>query len=361
MRPKTLRLVFCVALALALVALPAGTGALGQQSGQQPPSKPPAQEKQKADEQYTLAVEVPLVQVDVVVTDNQGNYLTELKKENFRVLEDGVPQVISNFGATDAPITIVMLLEFSRFAYQYFNYQGPYMGQYFLPNLKQQDWVALVTFDMKPRIEVDFTRNKNEVAQVLRRLYVPTFSETNLFDALLDTLDRLQDVKGKKSILVLASGFDSFSKRTLDETMKRLRQTEVTIFAVGLGRYMFERLDAYGAYSGPWGGADRSAYYQAENQLRAFAQMSGGRAWFPRFEGEWPSIFKDVADSLRSQYSIVYSPTNRRQDGKLRKIKVELVAADGAPLTIINQKGKQVKFVVYAREGYVPPKGGIGD
>ena len=87
--------------------------------------------------------------------------------------------------------------------------------------------------------------------------------------------------------------------------------------------------------------------------------MTGGRSWFPRFDGEIPSIMQDVASSLRNQYSMVYSPSNTATDGKYRKIKVELVAPDGGPLTITDQKGKKAKFQVYARQGYTAPKANV--
>src|SRR5207245_8141470 len=96
----------------------------------------------------------------------------------------------------------------------------------FLDQLNKGDWVALETFDLRPRIEVDFTRDKQEVKQALARMVFPGFTEANLFDALLDTLDRLQDVKGKKSIFILASGYDTFSKHTLDQTLKRVQQRD---------------------------------------------------------------------------------------------------------------------------------------
>ena len=99
---------------------------------------------------------------------------------------------------------------------------------------------------------------------------------------------------------------------------------------------------------------------QAQNQLKTFAEMTGGRYWLPRFDGEIPGIMADVADSLRNQYSLGYTPTNQNIDGKYRKIKVELVTADGAPLTAIpNAKGKKVKVQVYARQGYTAPKSSI--
>src|ERR1700686_5293842 len=124
----------------------------------------------------------------------------------------------------------------SRGYYDCFAYQAKYWADAFFPNLKKNDWVALVSFDMKSRVEVDFTQNKDEVRNALYHLYFPGFSESNVFDAILDTTERLKDVKGKKAILVLATGVDTFSKHTLDQTMKQLRQTDTTIFCVGLDK-----------------------------------------------------------------------------------------------------------------------------
>ena len=111
----------------------------------------------------------------------------------------------------------------------------------FLRNLNKKDWVALITYDLRPHIEVDFTQNHQEIAESTADLMFPGFHEANTFDALLDTLDRMQDVKGKKSVLLLASGFDTFSRHTLDQTLKRLKNTDVTIFCVGIGEELFVR------------------------------------------------------------------------------------------------------------------------
>ena len=89
--------------------------------------------------------------------------------------------------------------------------------------------------------------------------------------------------------------------------------------------------------------------------------MTGGRTWFPRFDGEIPGIMADVAGSLRNEYSLGYISTNPNHDGKYRKIKVELVAPDGGPLTVIDQKGKKRKFQVYARQGYTAPNTTVGN
>jgi VWFA-related protein len=370
---KAILLVFLLAVLATALVLPLTENSVlaqaptGPQGGappppqqQQNPAQPqaPATAQQPPQAGVTIAVDVPIVTLDVVATTQHGDIIPGLKKENFRVLDDGVPQTITNFAPTDAPITMVLLLEFSSRGYGgYFAYIGRYWSTALFGALQPKDWIALETFDMKPRIEVDFTQNKDEVLQGIYHLYFPGFSESNVFDALLETVDRLKDVKGKKSIVLLASGVDTFSKHTLDQTMKQLRQSDVTIFCIGLGRAYQNFADINGGL----GNFARLNYLQAENQLKTFSQETGGYAWFPQFAGEMPDVFRDVAAFLRHQYSLSYSPTAGAKDGKFHKVKVELVAPDGGPLTVLDQKGKKQKFQVYAREGYQAPKGGVGD
>jgi VWFA-related protein len=352
-----------LAVLLPLLAIPPGILRAAQEKG---PMKPPAtQEPATAPQQgkpaapaqpkpqYSISVESTLVDVNVVVTDQKGDILTGLKKDNFRVFEDGVPQTITNFAPTDAPITIVIVMEFSQIAYNFFYYSGTgdpaYWSYEFLNNLGPKDYVALVTFDLRTHIEDDFTQDKREVQDTLAHLYIPSFHESNLFDAVYETVDRLQDVRGKKAILLLATGIDTFSKHTLGQTYNRLKSTDVTIFSIGVAENFFT---TYGESIG---------YLQARNQLNTFAQLTGGYAWFPRFDGELPSIFHSVTAFLRNEYSLGYAPSNTAHNGKYRKIKVEVVDADGQPLMIPNKKGKKQKVVVYAREGYLAPKGAVGD
>ncbi|MDP9146303.1 MAG: VWA domain-containing protein [Acidobacteriota bacterium] len=357
----TLALLLCMAAGLPARAQ-APEGPQGGQPQQAPPPPVPAQNPTKKPPQQpppeagvTIAVDVPVVTLDVIATTKNGDILTGLKKENFKVLDDGAPQTITNFAPSDAPITIVIVMEFSGRAYGWFAAYAKYWADALFPNLQAQDWVALETFDMRTRLEVDFTQDKNEVRAAINRLYFPGFSESNVFDALLETNERLKDVKGKKSILLLASGVDTFSKHTLDQTMKQLRQSDVTIFSVGLDKTFTNFLDSRGSLS------SHMDYLQAENQLKAFSQETGGFSWFPQFDGEIPGIFQQVAAFLRHQYSISYTPGNGAKDGKFHKVKVELVAPDGSPLTVLDQKGKKQKYVVYARDGYQAPKGGVGD
>ncbi|HTT33656.1 MAG TPA: VWA domain-containing protein [Methylomirabilota bacterium] len=322
-----------------------------QQNPQAPQAPKPAQEPPQAG--VSITVDVPVVTLDVVATTQHGDLIPNLKKENFRVFDEGVPQAITNFSPTEAPITMVLLLEFSaRGYYDFYAYIGKYWASALFPQLQQKDWVALETFDMKTRIEADFTQNKEEVMQALNHLYFPGFSESNVFDALLETTDRLKDVKGKKSIVLVGSGVDTFSKHTLDQTMKALRGSDVTIFCVGLGQ-------AYANFA--HAGMQGMTLLQAENQLKTFARETGGFAWFPQFDGEMPDVFRSVAAFLRHQYSLSFSPSSGAKDGKFHKVKIELVAPDGSPLTVVDQKGKKQKYQVYAREGYQATKVGVGD
>jgi VWFA-related protein len=355
------RLVAVMAITTLLLSAALGSRAqspTGPQSGSQPPQNAPTEQKPAAQAPpqagVTIAVEAPIVTVDAVATTKNGDLLMGLKKENFKITDDGVPQTITGFNAGEAPITMVVLLEFSSRAYGFFAAYAKYWADALFPNLQQKDWVALETFDMKTRLEVDFTQDKNEVRNAIYHLYFPGFSESNVFDALLETNERLKDVKGKKSILLLASGIDTFSKHTLDQTMKQLRQSDVPVFCVGLGKMFTNAREMRGSQR------SEIDYLQAENELRTFSTETGGFAWFPQFDGEIPGIFQQVASFLRHQYNLSYTPTNGN-DGKYHKIKVELVAPDGGPLTVLDQKGKKQKYVVYAREGYQAPKGGVGD
>ena len=187
-------------------------------------------------------------------------------------------------------------------------------------------------------------------------MVVPLYSESCLYDALGETIDRLAEVKGKKTILVVASGYDTFSKLTYDNTMKLLRQSDVGIYTIGTSQFM--NLDTNAAISGGSSiGNIRSQV--AQQQMKVFADLTGGQAWTPEFDGQIPDIMHTIASSLRNQYGLGYAPTS--QDGKYHKIKVELVAPDGGPMTVTNQKGKKVKFQVYARQGYTAAKTATGD
>jgi VWFA-related protein len=185
----------------------------------------------------------------------------------------------------------------------------------------------------------------------LNQLRIPGFSETNLFDALYDTLDRLDRVEGKKYVILITTGFDSFSRLTLDKIYKKVKDTkDVTIFPISIGQ--ISRILGHAGNRGMGIHASELDYVQADNEMRTFAAMTGGRAYFPRFEAEYREDFQDIANDIRNQYSLSYHPTNNKLDGTYRKLKVQVVAPDGGPLKVKDQKGKEQKIEVVSRDGY---------
>lgn len=329
--------------------VPVGPIAVPKRKEEAPPPAPARRPGPSDMPDYSLRVDVPLVNVDVLVVTKDGQFVPGLKKEHFRVLEDGVPQKVTNFNQSEAPITAVLVVEFAANSY-YFIYDALNASYQFANTLKPQDWVAVVAFDMKPHIMVDFTQNKGAVFAALNQLRMPGFSETNVFDALYDTLDRIDSIEGRKYVILVATGVDTFSKLTLDRTLKKIRESrDVTIFTISTG----EAIRLYAESRGMVGPITSLTYLQADNQMRHFAQMTGGRWYKPRFEGELPGIFREIAAITRNQYTLSYNPTNRALDGSYRKIKVELVAPDGSgPLKVKNEKNKEVKVQIIAREGY---------
>jgi VWFA-related protein len=313
-----------------------------------PPPPPSAPKKVEGMPDYSIHVDVPLVNVNVLVTTKDGQFIPGLKKENFKVMEDGVPQTVSNFGQTEAPITAVLLIEFAATNIEYM-YEALNASYTFASGLKKDDWVAVESFDMRPHILVDFTQDKGAILAALNTLRIPGFSERNLFDALFDTLDRLDRIDGHKYVILVATGRDTFSKLNLDQILKKVKNThDVTIYCISVGRALREYYDAHGMAGGP----QITDWLQADNQLNTFARLTGGRAYFPRFQGELPEDFRAIASDIRNQYSLGYHPSNTKLDGTYRKLKVELVDGDGGPLKMRDQKGKDVKFQIVAREGY---------
>jgi VWFA-related protein len=300
-------------------------------------------EKINPNEIFTLATSTNLVNVDVLVLNRSGDPIGNLGKVNFRVYDDGVPQTISNFAASEAPMTICMLIEFGD-KWWPFLYLALNHSYEFVRVIEPKDWVAVVTFDMKPIILQDFTQDRYEVTGAINRLRIPGFSEINLWDALAFTIDRMKDIQGRKAILAICTGLDTFSKLTYDQMLKIAKTSDTVIYPVSILEFITVR---YG---------DSIDSLQARNALNTIAKYSGGQAYFPRFEGELPGIYNQIATQLRMQYSLGFVPTNPTQDGKFHKLKVEVVDEQGNPLKIVDEKGKTVKYKVISRDGYYAPK-----
>ena len=325
---------------------------------EEPPPKEEAPKQPKKIEnmpEFTLRASAALVTVDVGVLTKDGMFVPGLKQQNFRVLEDGVPQTISSFGQTQAPITAVMLVEFAKNFYAFAS-DSIYASSVFATTLKKEDWIALITYDIRPHILADFTQDKRDIYEGLRSLQFAMSSETNLFDSLYDTIDRLEGVEGRKYIILISSGRDTFSKKTLDQILKKVQGTkDIAIYSISTGQALRNYAETHGLMGYLCGITTFNCnmeFLQADNQLKTFAKMTGGRYYQPLFTAQFQEAFADISQTIRNQYAIAYHPTNSKQDGSFRKIKVELVGPDGKPLKMRDEKGRDVKYSIVAREGY---------
>jgi len=312
-------------------------------------------DKLAVDTLPTFRSDVNTVQIEVAVLDNKGHFIPRIPQGNFRILEDNVPQQVASFSTNaDAPMTISMVIEFNARIQQYWG-QGWYetlMASYgFVETLKKDDYVAVVAFDMRPEILSDFTTDRMKTQEAMARLRIPGFSESNMYDAVVDTAQRMSTIEGRKAILLISTGLDTFSKLTFDKTRKAIQEAGVPIYAISI-------LQAYRIVAeASMGAIQRMDFLQADNQMNTFARESGGQAFFPRFTAEYPSIYRAISDALRNQYSISYHPSNPARDGKYRKIKVELVNPQtGEALRIVDEKSKPIKYSIVAKGGYTAPR-----
>ena len=327
----------------------------------QPTDKVESKFKKKPGEELpvglpTFKSDVATVSVDVAVLDKNGRFIPNIPRGNFRILEDGAPQQISGYVVGEAPMTVCMVIEFSNLYQQYWSngwYETLQASYGFLQTLKPEDYVAIVAYDLRPEILSDFSTDKSKAMEAMQRLRIAAYSESNLYDALTDTAERMSEIEGRKAIVLIASGVDTFSKLTFDQTRKKIQQAGVPIYAIGIMQALREWLDSRGYM----GGIQRLDFLQADNQMRTFARESGGQSFFPRFFGEFPNIYRGIHQALRNQYALTYQPTNLSKDGKYRKITVQLVnPATNEPLRIVDEKGKPMKYSIVAKPGYTAPR-----
>jgi Ca-activated chloride channel family protein len=384
-----------VLLAVLLTASAVPSSIVAAQSGRQPPKKKVEKktEEQKGNEQPAPSQQEPpepvppvpkninqepalklstqVVNVDITVIDKKTRrLLTNLTKKNFTVYEDGVAQEIANFTSGEGPMTVVLLLEN--------NFRNRYYTSYFDPSFAQEvfqsaatfvqgfvkpdDHVAIVTYSMKPKVIADFTGDKNRLYQAVMSAYRDTlnFSEANIYDALSFVLlggkaiqlydestgpseyTGLQEVEGHTAVILVSLGIDTFSRITYDKALKIVSSAGVPIYTVGVGNLFYKKYE----HTLPPEG--RLSFLQAQNSLSSFSKFSGG-VYFPMtFETEIPQIMQSIQGMLRSQFSLGYSPTNTRREGKERKIRLDVdVDGDGQP------DNKQLEL--HFRERYVEP------
>ncbi|HEY0406690.1 MAG TPA: VWA domain-containing protein [Pyrinomonadaceae bacterium] len=340
----------------------------------------------KPQEAETITVSTAVVNVDAVVYHKKsGQVITGLKKENFAVFEDGVQKDITNFSTPEAPITVAMVIEYSKLgeALGYAASNGMEPGKYevvrptalFLSQFVKppDDYVSVIAFDIRPTPLTDFTNDPRRIQQVISLLLAnhPAFRETNLYDALKFTLvggrgdsvvlensksstaeyAGLASLQGRRRAVVLvASGIDTFSKINYGQARKIAQNAGVPIYIIGTGNLFFKKYgDQLGATDSLLGDPGRLTFLQAQNALTTFAKETGGMYYPVTFEGEIPNVLRSIDALLRNQYSLGYNPGERR-DGKQHKIVVKVdVNGDG--------QYDDKDYIVQSRQFYNAPKG----
>ncbi len=319
-------------------------------AGQQPLEEQQPQkieeEETKAAGQAAIRVAVSMVRVDATVQTKDGDLIKGLAKENFEIYEDKIKQEITYFEPVEGPITAVLLTEFSKAVYWEFLYEALLASYIFVDQMRPGDWFAAMAYDMNPEILVDFTQNKAEVYGALRKLNYPAFRESNMYDAIWDVLDRTEELDQKLTIILLASGLDTFSKKNLSETLDRVKRTNAVIYPISLGGNFRARYEDNMASEG------RLNLQQGDAALKYMAKYTGGTAFFPRFNSQFEGIFQTISALSRHRYALGYTPSEPDSDGEYRKITVK-VNAD------INKDGKPDKLNVLHREGYLYTKESI--
>ena len=288
------------------------------------------------------------------VEDPNGYFLPNLRRENFAVYEDGVRQKNVTVEIEHAPLSVALLMEFGGRYHELNKALGlemPLVGRELLEVVGRDDKVSILKYDAKLKTLADFEQGHELLDDVFNKLSMPTFSEVNFFDALLETLNRMRDVNGRKAIILVSSGIDTFSKANYQLVLEAARGSSTPIYTIGLVHLMQRESAVYGT-TAPFARIDWPA---AEKQLESLAKVSGGRAYALQSDPELPAIYDDIMENLRVRYVITYVSSNTATVGPPRKIQVELVnPKNGQALKIHDATGKPVAAKIFVQQTYDP-------
>lgn len=301
----------------------------------------------------TIKVDTSLVAVPVSVTDRTGRFVTGLKQADFQVLEDGKPQEIAAFSATEAPFNVALLIDTSRSTRERLGTIRQ-ATRSFIKQLQPQDRVQIVTFDERVNFHGDFTSDRGQLQRTINS--VKSSYLTSIYDAISRTInEKLAPLNGRKAIVVFSDGVDTWSQQaTYQSTLELVARSGVLVYAV-----QYNTSNIGGSITSPYwlprryfaaplvpGQQDRlraemERYLLASNFLRALADQSGARHLQAEGIENAERAFALIADELRHQYRLGYYSTNDQRDGGYRTITVRL---------------KRDDLKVRSRPGYRAPK-----
>ena len=280
---------------------------------------------QRPDTPYVISVHVNMVVLHLTVLDRKNASVTGLGKENFQILEDGVPQQVKYFSHEDIPITVGLVIDNSgsmrpkrseviAAALAFARSSNP-RDQYFVVNFNEKVSFALP-------VKTPFTDNVAQLEVALSR--VAATGETALYDAIDVALDQLSKGDRDKKVLVIVSdGGDNASKHKLEAMLAKAKRSDAIIYSIGI----FDAQDG-----------DRNPHV-----LKRFAEETGGETFLPESVKEVVPICERIARDIRSQYTLAYVPVNTRQDGTYRAVQVRA-----------NTTGQRLS--VRTRGGYFAPE-----
>jgi len=305
------------------------------------------QEKAAPDSAAQIQKRVELVNVDVAVTDRRGNFVRNLKRENFRIFDNGVEQPITHFAPVEEPAVVLVLVETGPAVYL-IQRQHLAAAQALFDGLAAEDWVGLGTYDKAARVRLGLTQDKSAVQ---RGMLGPQFGlgmgQLNLSEGVSEALTWLSEVPAKKAIVLISTGLDTSAPGRWEALLDELRGSDVAIFAVGMGGNLRDFKDETKYRD------TRSAplsFERAARALRILAGTTGGRAWFPRSPKEFPAIYGEIALVLRHRYSLGFAPPAR--DARLHRIEVQVVTDTGR---VVSSAKQSSSLRIFTRHGYVAP------
>jgi VWFA-related protein len=291
------------------------------------------------------------ITIKLSVQDVNGYFIPNLRRENFAVYEDGLLQKNATVEIEHAPVTLAVLLEGGG-RYQQLNSflrtELPFTTRPLLDVLGRYDKLAVFSYTNAVETLVDFNQPLANVDSAIDRLKPPGFSETNLYDALIDVLKRMNDVSGRKAGLLISTGIDTFSHATFEDVLHAAADAKTPVYCIGLG-------DVAKTLLGTEGPLAKIDWKRADEQLETLAKASGGRAYVRNATIEVPAIYDDIMEHLRVRYVITYISSNPGNGGSARTVRVALVnPKTGMPLRIVDAGNKVIPARVIVQGSYTP-------
>jgi VWFA-related protein len=318
------------------------------------------QGKQKTEIHFDPATRQ--VTLKLLVQDPNGYFIPNIRRENFVVYENGVRQEITSVESEDAPVSLGLLLEFGG-RYLPLNRalatEVPRTARQLLDLMTRQDKAGVWKYSNKVEKISDLTPDRDSLHSKILFLGNPEFSDTNLYDAVIATVDQVRPVKGRKAIVLISSGIDTFSKATRDDALKEAQGSDSPIYAIGLSTPPRQSIEAENPAVGPKAPID---WRKADSDLQELAKNSGGRAYFPESTFDLSATYADLLENLKVRYVITYRSSTDTDAKSPRTVRVDLVnPATGRPLDVVDMMGHKMYAQVILEQGYVPKAAAEGD